>query len=165
MKKSIELGDQLLKGLYKTASPADKLILEDKYGKEFFTKNILDEENPYEAACAMQGLDPIDELPFADPKNTRQEAANAYVKLDIIAEALRDGVLLDFTPGNQQDKWWPWFNQYKPGSGFRFDGSGRVWSASSAFGGARLAVYTKAKSDEFGTKCLDIWNKFLNPNK
>lgn len=140
-----------------------KSALKNIFGEKFF-QPITERIDSYQAACEELGLDPDEELPFKDPKNARQEAANAEVMLDIISEALLEGKELDWTDSTQE-KWSPYFNNYKSGSGFRFDVSVCGWAHTDASGGARLCVDTKEKSDYFGQRFLPIWNKFLNPKK
>lgn len=166
MSKSLQIEEKMLKGLYRCASDADKAILEEKYGKEFFTTNIMDIVISYEAACEHLGKNPIEELPYNNPTTNRHRYLNACAMLDIISEALLDGTILDWENYNQQ-KWWPWFNKYKSGSGFRFRGSAYGWTGTCARGGARLCLDTKLKSDHFGShpNFLNIWNDFLNPIK
>lgn len=149
--------------LYPTATPEFKEMLIDSFGKEFFSQKITDRIKSYEDACADLGLDPED-LPFKNPKNNRQEADNAFHMLDVITESLLEGKKLDWEDSDQR-KWYPVFNNYSSGSGFRFLGSNYVWSHSLADGGARLCVDTQEKADYSGNQFLPIWNKFLNPNK
>jgi hypothetical protein len=166
MAKQIVITEKNAKGFYAKADDDFKEQLEDAFGKEFFLRNVLDRVRPFEEICAEMGKDPAVELPYSNPTTNRQRFVNAGVKLDIISEYLLDNVILDWEDPNQQ-KWSPWFNRYKKGSGFRFVGSGGGWTGSgaNAYGGARLALDTKEKSDFFGQNYLDIWNDFLNPIK
>ena len=127
-------------------------------------KDIIEMIQSYEDACEVIGEDPIESLPFKNPKNARQEAANAFHMLDIISEALLEGKKLDWTDSNVK-KLYPYFNDYTPGSGFRFRDTDCGWTNAS--GGARLCVDTEAKARHFGShpNFLPIWNKFLNPIK
>lgn len=140
-----------------------KKSLKNIFGESFFMP-VIGRIKTYEDACNELDKDPLEELPYNQPVNARQEAANAFVMLDIITEALLEGGTLDWENSNQQ-KWYPWFNNYSSGAGFRFDGTGCNWSVSFAFGGARLCVDTQEKAKYLGTQFIDIWNKFLNPNK
>lgn len=149
--------------LFPNASPEFKEMLNDSFGKEFFSQKITDRINSYEDACADLGLNPED-LPFKNPKNNRQEAENAFHMLDVITESLLEGKRLDWEDSDQR-KWYPVFNNYSSGSGFRFLYSIYGWAYAAASGGARLCVDTEEKSNHLGTQFLAIWNKFLNPNK
>lgn len=126
--------------------------------------NIIDRIKTFADACEDLGLDPDEQLPYPNPENDRQDAANAFTMLDIITESLLEGAKLDWTNSGQR-KWYPYFNDYKPGSGFRFGDSHYAWTNTHATGGARLCVDTQEKANYLGTQFIDIWNKFLNPNK
>lgn len=150
---------------YRNADKSGKQLLQDLVnGQVDFNTKITDRVKSYEDACAELGKDPVAELSYRNPVNNRQEFANAAVMLDIICEALCEGVVLDWE-NEDQKKWGPWFTGYKKGSGFRFNDSYYRWTDTSTFGGARLCLPTKELSDYFGQHFLPIWNKFLNPNK
>lgn len=162
--KILQLDGNDARKLFPTATQEFKEIFIDTWGEKFFLENIMERIKSYEDACEYFGLNPREQLPYRDTKIFRQEAANAFVQLDIIAESLRERVLLDWTDSSQK-KWFPVFTNYSSGSGFRFLASYFDWSYTLACGGARLCLDTKEKSDYFGTQFLSIWNKFLNPNK
>lgn len=124
--------------------------------------NIIDRIKSYEDACEYLEIETT--VPYPNPKNNKQEASNAFYMLDIITEALLDGKTLNWEDSNEK-KWYPWFNEYKSGSGFRFHGSNSDWTNSYTFIGAHLCVDTKEKSDYLGTRFLPLINKFLNPVK
>lgn len=124
--------------------------------------NIIDRIKSYEDACEYLEIETT--LPYPNPKNNRQESSNAFHMLDIITEALLEGKTLNWEDSNEK-KWYPWFNEYKSGSGFRFDCSYYDWSYTNFNFGARLCVDTKEKSDYLGTHFLPLINKLLNPVK
>jgi len=148
---------------YSAADKKTKAALTKIFGDKFFL-SLTDRIKTWEDAAAEKGIDPVKSLPFQKPSNTREEAVNAFFMLDVIAELLCDGVVLDWTDTNQK-KWYPWFTDYKKGSGFRFGGSGYNWTLTDTAGGARLCLPTKELTDYFGKQFLSTWNKFLNPNK
>lgn len=157
MADEIKIEKRTLLALYTTAGDANKKILEEIYGKEFFQDEDFMKE--FIEACKITGDVPT--LPFPNPTTDRHHATNAFYMLDILHDIrLKDAVLNWQT---NQKKWVGWFNEYKPGSGFRFFGSDNVWSISYANGGARFALPTKEESDEFNTKYLSLINKILKP--
>jgi hypothetical protein len=160
----LKIDGKKAKKLFPTASPEFQEMLKDTFGEIFFSQKITDRIKTFEDACAHLSLDPEEYLPFLIPKNARKQASNAFTMLDIISEALLDGVKLDWTNSDQK-KWYPWFNEYSPGSGFRFGGTGYAWTTSATGGGARLCLDTEEKARYFGTQFIDIWNQYLNPNK
>lgn len=156
--------DNVLKA-HRNADKPGKQLLEDLVnGQVDFNTSITDRVKTFEDACAELGKNPTEELPYKIPMNARQEFANAAVMLDIIAEALCEGVVLNWADSNQQ-KWYPWFNEYTPGAGFRYYGTSYYWSDADAGGWVRLCLPTSKLAEYFGKQFLPIWNKFLNPNK
>ena len=145
---------------FKSADKKEKDLLAEIFGKEAFVGNIMEQITSFEDARAHLNLDL--KIPFPNPSNTREAAANAFYKLDIIAEALRDGVKLDWSDSGQK-KWFPWF-EYTP-SGFRFDVSAYVGVYASSTGGSRLCLDTQAKANYFGKQFADLWVVMLNPDK
>jgi hypothetical protein len=161
---TLKIDETKARKLFTTATTEFKEMLIDSFGKEFFSQKITDRIKSYEDACADLGLDPVESLPFKNPKNNRQEAENAFHMLDVITESLLEGKKLDWEDSDQR-KWYPVFSDYSSDSGFRFMHSDNVWTRAYAYGGARLCVDTQEKADYLGTQFLPIWNKFLNPIK
>lgn len=154
------------KKAFNKADAKGKELLTDLLGKDFFNQKITDRIKTWEDAAEHQGLDPVDSLPFSEPENSFETATNAFFKLDVIATVLNEGTILDWT-NDQQQKWYPWFNNYKPGSGFSFDATNCGWAytGTCTSGGARLCVHSSELAKYFGTQFLSILNDFLNPIK
>ncbi|MEJ7610638.1 MAG: hypothetical protein WKF88_05600 [Ferruginibacter sp.] len=161
---TLQIDKKTAQGLYPAASGKFKSMLEDQFGADQLKVSIMDRIKTWEDAACEFGIDPVEGLPFPHPKTNRQKAANAFFQLDIINELLLEGAELDWSDSDQR-KWYPYFNDYKSGAGFRFDGAGYVWATADAGGGARLCLDTQEKAKYFGTQFLDIWNQFLNPIK
>lgn len=104
-----------------------------------YEQKITDRIKSYEDACEDLGLDPVEDLPFKNPKNNRQEAENAFHMLDVITESLMEGKILDWEDGDKK-KWYPVFSDYSSGSGFRFLYSTYGWTFTYAAGGAHLSL-------------------------
>src|ERR1035437_8919155 len=113
---------------FNKAGSDTKKSLNKIFGDKFFMP-VIERIQSYEDACADQGLDPIAELPFANPVNAKQEAANAFVMLDTINTSLLEETILNWTNSDQY-KWYCWFNKYSSGSGFRFFGSVSGWTCT-----------------------------------
>ena len=141
---------------FKSADKKEKDLLAEIFGKEAFVGNIMEQITSFEDARAHLNLDL--KIPFPNPSNTREAAANAFYKLDIIAEALRDGVKLDWSDSGQK-KWFPWF-EYTP-SGFRFDVSYFADVATFSSGGSRLCYRTRELSDYAGTQFLELYRDMM----
>lgn len=154
----------VLKAFYNADASGKQLLKDLVNGQVDFNIKVTDRVKSFEDACVELGIVIETALPYPKPVNNRQEYANACVMLDIISESLSEGIVLDWANNNQK-KWYPWFNEYKSGSGFRFCESNFNWSNANTSGGARLCLPTKELADYFGQQFLPIWNKFLNPIK
>lgn len=142
--------------IYKDAPDHIKTMLEEKYGKKFFViEDFIEAFMPeFLEACKITGDDPI--LPFPIYTTEKHKVSNAHYMLDIFHDLFIKTVVLDWT--TRLNKWIGIFNNYTPGSGFRFGFSDNVWTFSYASGGARFALDTKEKSDEFNQKYLPLIN-------
>jgi hypothetical protein len=134
-----------------------KKVLSNLFGKEFFTpKNIIDRVKSFEDACAITGEDPND-VKFTSGKPHRI----ALEKLEVIAHALRNGVVLSYANSNQK-KWYPYFVwDQSGGGGFRFYGTGYVFTYSFTHVGSRLCVDTEEKAKYLGTHFISLYNAML----
>jgi len=162
--QSLQIDGPTAKKLFTTAAPEFKKMLTERFGEKYFSFKITDKIKTWEDAAAEYGIDPVKDLPYSKPMNSFQEAANAFFKLDIIATVLNEGVILDWADENQK-KWYAWFNNYQPGSGFSFNGTSYGWTGADTTGGARLCVHSEELARYFGKQFLPIFNQFLNPNK
>ena len=112
----------------------------------------------FEEACAAQGLDATTVLPYPTPENADQENTNAFVKLKIIAKALRGDWEPDWKNYDQR-KWFPYFEANDAGFGFSytyFDGWG-----TGTFVGSRLCFPSSELAEYAGKKFIDIYNTIL----
>ena len=162
--QTIKLSVENARKMYPTACAEIKTMLEDSFGKESLKLKVTERIKTWEDAANEMGIDPVTSPPFPIPVGSFQEAANAFFKLDVIATVLLEGVELDWT-NEDQYKYYAWFNNYKPGSGFSFYDTSYDWTSTNAGGGARLCVDTAEKAEYFGCQFIDIFNQFLNPNK
>lgn len=160
----LQIDERTARALYPTAADNFKVMLEDKFGKENLYQKVTDRIKTWHDAAKVKGIDPVDSLPFIKPLNTFQEAANAFFMLDIIADVLNEGTVLDWANSNQK-KWYAWFNNYQPGSGFSFYVTDCDWATTTSGGGARLCLHSQELAHYFGTQFLPLFNKFLNPVK
>lgn len=122
----------------------------------------------FDDACAALGLNPFEEIPFAEPKNDNQKAVNAAAKLFIIANALNG----DWKPNwyNWDEyKYFPWFDLSPEkqdddegpagGSGFSYYGYFCVYSYSGV--GSRLVFKTRDLAEYAGKQFLDIYRDLM----
>lgn len=125
---------------------------------------ITDRVKTFADACKVAKVKQADIIPFSGKKlRRRQKVANAHAKLDLIAEVLREGVVMDYS-NHDQFKYRPWFEMSnKPGSGFRFIGSVYVISGTGSAGGSRLCFPTRELSDYFGKQFIALLNEMMLP--
>lgn len=110
--------------------------------------------NSFEEACEKLGLIPGDALPEVSKQpEWLQTSSIANTKLDVIAEAMREGKTLG--PG---DGWYPVFDEddSEVPSGFGFSGSGTSdWNAFTDVG-ARRKLLTEEDADHFGKHFIEL---------
>ena len=141
--KTLQIEESKARGLYKNASPEFKTMLEDSFGKEFFSQKITERIKTYEDACSELGITPVNESALSNIGFTKDEIA--YRKIKTITEALNEGWRPDWKDDNQR-KWFPWFD-LSVSSGFVFDYTCWRYSYTGASDGSRLCF----KSDELAT--------------
>jgi hypothetical protein len=156
--KTLQIEESKAKSIYKMASAELKIMLEDTFGKDFFSKKITERIKTYEDACAILGIEPIADEVLLKLSFTKDEIA--YRKLKTITEALNEGWLPDWTNSNQY-KYWPWF-LYNPNSaGFGYAAASGAASNTNANVGSRLCFKTRELATYAGTQFTDIYNEFL----
>ena len=112
----------------------------------------------FAAACKAVGANPKDfELP-ADA-DAVERSINAYRKLvKVIVPALNEGWVADFADASQR-KYYPWFYNYRAGSGFSF--TDFVDSNANTCVGSRLCFKSADLATYAGTQFIDIYNEYL----
>jgi len=149
--KTIKLTDDAAKKLHKS-SPEWKEILEENYGKDFFTpKKITDRVKSFDDACKIKGIEPES---LFNKKDTKDEIA--YKKIKVIAEVLNEGWTPDWSNSNQY-KYTPYFKA--SGSGFS-DCVYARWSTVTGVG-SRLCYKSSELAIYAGKQFEDIYNDFL----
>ncbi len=128
-----------------------------------FDGNIMDHIKSYEDACEHQSRNPIEELPYKEPKNKEEEALNAVKMLWIIAKSLQGNFKADFGDSKQK-KWRPWFVWDANKSAFVFSDTGYAYDYANANVGVRLVFETEKIAAYFGTQFIDLHNKVLKNN-
>lgn len=148
---------------YQNESQENKNFLEKLLGAEFFKIPVIEQKLSFEDICAQRGDNPIDIIPYSEPKNKRQKYLNDIAMLDYIAEFLQQGYVADYGNSNEQ-KWFPYFNYNTETSGFGFSYSLCDCSSAIALCGSRLALPTEELSNYFGTQFIEIHNRLLTNN-
>jgi hypothetical protein len=154
--KNLKLEGETAKRLYKTADAEFKTMLEESFGKEFFTpKKITDKIKTFDDVLIALGVsDSV--LPFRNPRTKAERAANAFMKIGMISEVLNEGWKADFTDKNTY-KYYPYFERKMSGWSVLCSAALCV-SAYVGFGfffkSSELALYA-------GNQFLDIYKDYL----
>lgn len=156
MKKSLIIDEAKAKTLYKPASKELKEILEETFGKAFFSEDICDLITDFNSVLKLSGKTLKEILPWSNPKNKQQISQNAFAKLQLITEVYNEGEISD----------WDNINQTKHYNWFEKKSSGWVWSCVHVrcYGsgmGFGLFFTTNIKAKDAGNKFLDIYNEYL----
>ena len=157
MKKPVQIEESKARSMYKTASREFKQLLEDTFGKEFFSGSVINRIKSYEDACTELGEEPLNKSEMIKSGFTQDEID--YRKLKTITKAYNEGWVADYNNPDQK-KWCPWFN-FSP-SGVRFGGSVYYYSYAYAGRAARLCFKDEATSDAAGKQHTELYSKFIN---
>lgn len=118
-------------------------------------KHITERIKTFEDACKELGIEKI-ELGVTG-LDSDQASIEAYSKLIIIAKALNEGWVPDWSNDNEY-KYQPWFKE-KPGFGLAYGGYGD-WLTRTLVG-SRLCYRTSELAEYAATQFADLYNDFL----
>lgn len=155
--RTLQIEESKARGLYKSASHEIKTLLEDTFGKDFFSQKVTDRIKTYEDACSELGVKPIEETDLFQIGFTKDEIA--YRKIKTITEALNEGWKPDWSDKNQK-KWYPWFY---PGSssGCVFCDAYSRYSDVYAGYGSRLCFKSEELANYAGKQFVDLYKEFI----
>lgn len=122
--------------------------------------SITDKIKTIEDAYAAQGLVMQDEIPFAEPKNGRQLAANSFMNAMVLTEALNEGWVPDYdTNEDKYEIWWYMRSEAAGGPGFSF----LVYycDLSGSRVGARLVFRTRQLARYAGETFPEVYKDFI----
>ena len=158
--KTLQMDEATARKIYPTAAPELKAILEESFGKQFFSQKMIDIINSFEDALLFKGKSASDVYGTND---TVDEVA--YKKMKFIAKVLKGEWKPDYANENQK-KWYAWFVWDSKKSAFVFANTRCRWTITYATVGSRLSFPDEETAKHFGTKFIGIINEFLteNPN-
>ena len=154
--KTLQIGKSKAREIYETASYGLKTMLEDAFGKEFFSVDVTDCIKTYEDACEELDITPIDESVMLSNGFTKDEIA--YRKIKTIAEALNGCWKPDWS-NVKQKKWVPWFRS--DSSGFVFDESSFVLLDATTSYGGHLCFKREDLADYAAKQFVEIYKEFI----
>ena len=156
-KKTLTIEESKARSIYKTASPELKIMLEDTFGKEFFSQKVTERIKTYEDACVELNIIPICENTLLKNGFTKDEIA--YRKIKTIIQVLNEGWQADWN-NEYQDKWIPWFHQ---GStvGLAYAASTITPSSMCTDISSRLCLKNEELSIYMGKRFIDLYREFI----
>jgi hypothetical protein len=157
--QTLKLDNDKARRLYPSAAPEFKTILEDSFGKDFFSQKVADRVKTFEDACNELGIDSTTAIPevATDPLQKDERSIWAYCKLIIIAKALNEGWVPNWKDSSQY-KYYPWFD-LSSGSGLSCNDYGRRNSDSGV--GSRLCFKSRELAEYAGKQFKDIYTEFF----
>lgn len=154
--KQLQIDEKTALSLYGSASSEFKSMLEDSFGKSFFS-DVKTRIKTYEDACIVLGEKTVDEETFSNFGLNKNDIA--YMKLTQIVRALNEGWVAKVY--DNENRWYPIFRHNGSPSGFAFHDSYYANGSSNAGSGSRLCLRDKSLSDYCGSQFVDIWREFL----
>jgi hypothetical protein len=134
-------------------------LLEDKVGKK---RQIIDLKKikTYEDICKLDGVHPINSLPYPNPQTRQEKWVNAVVKIERIIRVINNGWEADFS-NSRQPKWYIWWRYDKESSGFVFDYSDASCAYTASHVGARFCYETREQCEHVARHFTKEFNEFL----
>lgn len=147
MKKQLELDEITAKKLYKTAAPEFKELLEQNFGKEFFSQKITERVNNYNDILEISGVSESDDnVSIKGFDESENKVLKNIIKKMRIVKVYNEGWL----PKRGDRRHYAWWDVR---SGFAFNGSSYDGSFAHTTSASRLSF----KSSEL---VLDAAKKF-----
>lgn len=156
--KTLQISEQKARELYKSGSGELRSILEESFGKDFFSQKITDRVKTYEDACRELSMNPLDENKLMKLGLTKHDIA--YQKLVTIAKSLNEGWVPNVCD-NSVYRWYPWFVTNGSPSSFAFRGSNYGDANATAGSGSRLCFKNKELSEYCGKQFIELWKQFI----
>lgn len=156
--KTLQISEQKARELYKSGSGELRSILEESFGKDFFSQKITDRVKTYEDACRELSMNPLDENKLMKLGLTKHDIA--YQKLVTIAKSLNEGWVPNVCD-NSVYRWYPWFVTNGSPSSFAFFDSAFRFAYADAGSGSRLCFKNKELSEYCGKQFIELWKQFI----
>lgn len=156
--KTLQLSEQKARELYRSGSKELKTVLEESFGKDFFSQDVTERVKTYLDACHELGREPLDEKKLLELGLTEHDIA--YQKLAIVTEALNEGQELNVYDADVK-RWYPWFKPNGSPSPFAFYGSVYDGAYARAGCGSRLCLKSERLSNYCGKQFIDLWKQFI----
>lgn len=126
--------------------------------KSVTPKDITKRVKTYADACAVLGIEPINEEVFTKLGFTKDEIA--YRKLKTVIEALNEGWQPDWSDRSEY-KYWNWFVYRTSSAGFGCANTVSAPTVTNANVGSRLCFKTRELAAYAGRQFEDLYNDFF----
>lgn len=156
--KTKQLSNSKLRALYNTGTQKTKELLEETYGKDFFSQSVIDRIGGWKDMMEETGRPDVPE--FVDLPEDLRLHFQKYYKVVIGTEAYNEGERMDI----YNEKVWrhyPYFACNGSPAGFAFDVSLYGSTYADAGSGSRLALKSEERSNAFGRKHPDFFREWL----
>lgn len=147
--KTLQMDENTARRLYPNAAKEFKEMLDQNFGKGFFSMNIMERVNNFDDILSISGKTMADLQKAGD---TEDEVA--YKQIKLIAEVYNEGTVLNALDTSQY-KYYPWHKV--SGSGLSC-GDCAGWHSFSNVG-VRLCFKSAAHAVDAGKKFIDIYTK------
>ena len=147
--KTLQISDNLARQIYPSADTQLKSLLEENFGKLFFSQKITEKIKTFEDACEILG----DEDDIICQSHPADEVA--YAQLKVIVKALNEGWQPDWNNSNQY-KYYPWFVME---GGFRFDDV--HYHCTGSLVGSRLCFKSRELAEYAGKTFKKLYEQYF----
>lgn len=150
--KNLQMDDATARKIYPIAAPELKAILEDTFGKPFFSQDITERVRTMEDVYRESGKTYAD---IAKPGDTPDEIG--YKKAKLIFAVMNEGWVPDYNNPNENKYELRWVKNKNGGFSF---GSYDFWFSTTS-AGARLTARSGKIADHIGNNFEKEFNEFL----
>ncbi len=148
---SLKIEKAKAKKLYPESPEWFRTELVEAFGEECFKKRSFTDIKTFEDACDELG---ISKVIFTGAESTDEAA---YMKLKVIARAINQGWVPDWTNEDQR-KWFPYFVL---SSGFGFSYSYYYFTSAITGVGSRLCFESEEQASYAGKQFVKLYEEFL----
>ncbi|MFA6261066.1 MAG: hypothetical protein WC760_06340 [Bacteroidia bacterium] len=159
--ETITINKQNAEAALKLAKGETKKVLSALLGDSFIPRPVMERIKTFEDALSAVGAtaDQHSLLQYSGV-NTGMLAAQAHLRISIIAKALNEGWQPDWTNSSEY-KYYPWFNmeEFKSGVGLSADVCAHADSHSTV--GSRLCFKSSELAEYAGTQFISEYSKLF----
>ncbi len=145
---SVKLTEEQARKFYPSVPDEFKAVMEEQFGKPFFSQKITDRVKNFEDACKALNVNPT----FHHESNDE----TAYRKLKLIVAALNEGWTPDWDDSSER-KYYPWFYM-DSSNGFSLYVVGYLCSTSAV--SSRLCFKSEELAQYAAKQFLSIYKDF-----